>query len=355
MLLIAAAAAGLLVGTPFIVRNGMRRQPVRIATRQATEKVAATHATHEMPPAEAAPPAQEKVVKSKVAQPEPPKPDEPDKPKPPGPDEPKPPKPPGPDEPDDLRPLAKAVITTMNGEPAPKAWPLGVPIGLTCVKSIAGDHPQSIRWEIWPLWVNKWTNRSPDGRSLNLATGTKPKTIRVTLYVAKDDTFDMTTATIVVRADPNEPGDGDGPGPGPGPGPVPPDPKPPDPDIPPQPPLSAMAQQVKDLAIQYIPDIKNHKAQVLALAVSHETIANDVSQAVAGVPAYAHLKQPKAIIDATVASNRAAVAGDRDPYVPFFNALNGILKPLSTTTLSTAGGHIGVWQDIAAGLRAAAP
>ena len=75
----------------------------------------------------------------------------------------------------------------------------------------------------------------------------------------------------------------------------------------------------------------------------------------AGVPAYAHLKEPKAIVDATVKSNRVAVGADRPAFITFFTSLNGILKPLTTTTLSTAGGHIDVWKDIAAGLRAAAP
>jgi hypothetical protein len=255
-------------------------------------------------------------------------------------------------EPDDLKPLARAVITTLDGEALPRAWPLGVPLAVTCTRSTAGTLPQSIRWTIQPRWVDRYSARSPDGRSLNLATGLKPKIIRITLQVAKDDTFDATTAVIVVRPDPTEPGDRVPPEPGPEP--IPPEPIPPEP-VPPQPPLSAMAQQVKDLAIQHIPDIAARRAQVQALAASHEAIAADVSQAVAGVPAYAHLKQPRAIVDATTASNLKAVGGVRDPYVPFFTALNGVLKPLAPTTLATAGGHIAVWQDIAAGLRAAAP
>ena len=77
-----------------------------------------------------------------------------------------------------------------------------------------------------------------------------------------------------------------------------------------------MGKQVYDLAIRDIPDISARKDKVLALAKSHETIAADVSQAVAGVPAYAHLKEPKAIVDATVKSNRAAVGTDRQAYRP---------------------------------------
>jgi hypothetical protein len=269
--------------------------------------------------------------------------------------EPEPPKPPKPDEPDDLRPIARAAITLVGGEPVPKVWPLGVPLAVTSARSIAGGLPQSSHWDIQPPWVDRWSQRSADGKQIHLATGTKPKIIRVTLQVAKDDTFDTVTVTVVVRPDPMEPGDRVPPEPKP-PGPdepMPPEPVPPDQPTPP--PLAAMAQQVKDLALKHITDIASRKDKVLALAASHEKIAGDVSQAVAGVPAYAHLKQPKAIVDATVASNRAAV-GDREPYVSFFNALNAeVLKPIATTTLATAGGHIGVWQDIAAGLRAAVP
>jgi hypothetical protein len=261
-------------------------------------------------------------------------------------------------EPENLKPLAKAVISTWNGGEVPKLWPCGVPLDLTSIGSVAGDHPQSLKWDIQPAWVDQYSHRTPGGRQVSIATGTKSKTIRVTLYVAKDDTFDMTSVTVAVRPDPSEPGDGDRPvppGPKP-PEPVPPEPVPPEPvPVPPQPILTEMGKQVHDLAIMHIPDIATRKDKVRALAASHEAIAADVSQAVAGVPAYAHLKEPAAIVDATVKSNRVAVGTDRPAFVPFFTALNGILKPLATTTLSTAGGHIAVWQDIAAGLRAAAP
>ena len=244
-----------------------------------------------------------------------------------------------------------------------------MPLDLTSIGSVAGDHPQSLKWEIQPKWVDQYSRRDPSGRKIGLATGIKSKTIRVTLYVAKDDTFDMTTVVIHVRPDPAEPGDGERPQPepapgpepgpkppGPEPGPKPPEPVPPEPaPLEPTPALSAMGRQVRDLAIKYIPDIPSRRTKVLALATAHEAVAADVSQAVAGVPAYAKLKEPQAIIDATVAANRTVVGTDRPSYVPFFTELNKLLKPLSATTLSTAGGHIAVWNDIAAGLRAAAP
>lgn len=265
-------------------------------------------------------------------------------------------------QPEHLSALAKAVISTWDGKEVPKLWPCGVPIDLTSIGSIAGDLPQSLKWDIQPKWVDQYSHRSPGNRQVSVATGTKAKTIRVTLYVAKDDTFDMVSVTIHVRPDPNEPGDGDRPQPGPKPPqpePVPPkpEPKPPEPEpVPPQPEpvqpiLTAMGKQVYDLAVRHIPDIASRKNKVHALAASHEAVAADVSQAVAGVPAFAPLKEPKAIVDATVKANRVAVGSDRQAFVPFFNALNEVLKPLSMTTLSTAGGHIAVWQDIAAGLR----
>jgi hypothetical protein len=263
---------------------------------------------------------------------------------------------------DELSPIAKAVITTWNGEDVPKVWPCGVPISLTAARSVVGDHPQSLKWVIQPAWVDQWSSRTPDGRQLSVATGTKSKTIKVTLYVAKNDTFDMVTVIVTVRPDPNEPGDRDGPEPEPKPGPEPPVPGPAPPPGPTPPPapapapvLSTVGTQVYNLAIRDIPDIPSRKDKVLALAKSHETVAGQISQAVAGVPEYAHLKEPQAIIDTTVKYNRAAVGTDRTAFVPFFTALNNeVLKPLVPTTLSTAGGHIDVWKDIAAGLRAAA-
>jgi hypothetical protein len=263
---------------------------------------------------------------------------------------PKPPKPPDVDSDPDLRPLARAVITTRDGEEVPKVWPAGVPMELSAMRSVAGDLPQSMRWDIFPEWVDKYSYRGVKNRTVSIATGTKPKTIKVTLYVAKDDAFDMASVTVSIRLDPLEPGNDDRPRPGP----KPPEPVPPEPTPPPS--LSTVGKQVYDLALKHIPDIGARKDKVIGLAVSHESIASDVSQAVAGVPAYAALKQPQAIIDATVKSNQAVVGSDRPAYVPFFEALNiQVLKPLVKTTLSTAGGHIEVWKDIGAGLRASVP
>jgi hypothetical protein len=258
-------------------------------------------------------------------------------------------------EPQELRALARAVITTWNGDEVPKLWPAGVPLDLTSIRSVAGDHPQSIRWDIFPEWVDKYSRRLLNGKQVSIATGTKPKTVKVTLYVAKDDTFDMTSIVVSIKPDPLEPGNDDRPTP-----PTPPEPKPPEPDEPkppkPPPPMSDLAKQVHAVALRDIPEINAHRSTVHALAESHERIANDISQAVAGVPNYANLKTPQGIIDATVKSNREAVGDERETYVPFFTALNNeVLKPLVDTKLSTAGGHIEVWKDIATGLRAAAP
>jgi hypothetical protein len=263
--------------------------------------------------------------------------------------------------PDDLRPVARAMITTWNGEEVPKVWPAGVPMDLTSQGSVAGNLPQSIYWDIRPRWVDKYSRRMLNNRQVSIATGTKSKTIRVTLYVAKDDTFDMASVTVTIRPDPSEPGNDDRPQPGPRPPPGPepgPQPEPqPEPTPPPQPvtPLTDLGQQVYDIAKSKIPDITQRKNQVHALANSFDKVASDISQAVAGVPSFVHLTTPQGIIDATVKSNRAVIGADRDVYVPFFTALNEILKPLAKTTLSTPGGHISAWQDIAAGLRAAAP
>jgi hypothetical protein len=335
--LILFALSGILV--PTSNQNQTAKPPVVVA--QATPKQAAKDHDHE-PPVEKPAPAEQAPAKP-APKPVPPK--------------------PAPDkevdsEPEDLKPLAKAVISTIHGERVPKFWPCGVPLELTSIGSIAGDHPQSIRWDIQPKWVDQYSRRAPGGRQVSLATGIKSKTIRVTLYVAKDDTFDMTSVIIHVRPDPNEPGDGDRPQPGPKPPEPAPGPEPaPEPvPEPVEPVLSATAKKVHDLAIRDIPDIPSRKDKVKALAVSHERIADEITQGVAGVPAYAHLKTPQGIIDATTKSNRAAVGDDRPAFVEFFKALNvEVLKPMAGTTLSTAGGHIEVWKDIAAGLRASAP
>jgi hypothetical protein len=253
-------------------------------------------------------------------------------------------------EPTELSPIARAIISTNEGEEVPKFWPAGVPLTLTSIRSNAGDLIQSRQWEVFPLWVDKYSNRGPGNRMISIATGTKAKTIKVTLYVAKSDTFDKQTVIISIKPDPLEPGNDDRPTPPPGP-----DEPPVPPDVPPVPPLSATGKQVHDLAIRDIPDIGSHKAQVQALAKSHLTIADQITQAVAGVPAYESLKTPEGIVAATQKSNRAAVGAERQMFVPFFTSLNNeVLKPLVPTTLSTANGHIQVWKDIAAGLYAAA-
>jgi hypothetical protein len=252
-------------------------------------------------------------------------------------------------EPTELSPIAKAIISTNEGEEVPKFWPAGVPLTLTSIRSTAGDLPQSREWEVLPVWVNKYSNRGPGNRMISIATGTKAKTVKVTLYVAKADTFDKQTVVIAIKPDPLEPGNDDRPVPPSPDEPVPPEPAPP-------PALTTVGKQVYDLALKDIADIKARRAGVHALAASHERLANDISQAVAGVPAYANLKTPQGIIDATVKSNRAAVGDDRPAYVTFFTDLNNqVLKPLVPSTLATAGGHIEVWKDIAAGLRAASP
>lgn len=252
---------------------------------------------------------------------------------------------------------AKAVITAWDGRPVPETWPLGVPIGLSAEESVVGDKARSVQWVVEPEWVNQNSRRRDNNRQIDIATGVKPKTIVVELRVAKSDTLDSTRVTIRVAADPDEPGPAPpvppappGPSPPP-PGPVPPTPPPPGPGEP----LSDLATRIRDLALRDIPDIRARKNLLLGLAAVHATVADDVAKAVAGIPAYAHLKDPAAIVAETNSHNRAMVGTDREAFLPFFTHLRDqVLNPLKPTALATAGGHIQVWQDIAAGLRVAA-
>jgi hypothetical protein len=248
-------------------------------------------------------------------------------------------------------PEAQAIITTWDGTPLPRTWPLGVPLGLSAAKSVAGTHPtKSIRWDIEPEWVDQHSRRYAGNRQVILATGVLPKTIRVTLSVAKADTFDTVQVNIDLAGDPNEPG------PAPPPAPVPP-PTPPTPTPTPTPgPLSAMAQQVRDLANRDIPaDLPLRQGLLLGLSAIHSTMADDISKAVAGIPAYSQLNDPANIIAETTTRNRAMVGVNREAFLSFFTDLKTqVLNPLKATTLATPGGHIQVWKDIAAGLQAAA-
>lgn len=257
------------------------------------------------------------------------------------------PSPPGPE--------AQAVITTWDGAPLPKTWPLGVPIGLSAAKSVAGTHPtRSIRWDIEPAWVDQHSRRYAGNRQIVLATGVRPKTVTVTLSVAKADTFDRVQVTIDLVGDPDEPG----PAPPPIPPPAPPTPEPaPTPTPAPTPePLSRTAQRVRDLANRDIPaDLPLRQGLLLGLAGIHAAMADDVAKAVAGIPAYTQLNDPANIIAETASRNRAMAGTSRAAFVPFFTDLKvQVLNPLKPTALATPGGHIQVWRDIAAGLKAAA-
>jgi hypothetical protein len=139
--------------------------------------------------------------------------------------------PPGP-EPVPAPAEAKAVITLWDGRPVPASWPAGFSIGLSSQQSAMGTLGRSVRWKVDPPWIDGYSIRTDAGKAISVGTGTKPKTIHVTLQVAKADTFDEATVTIAVTANPDEPVDPT-PTPSPTPQPTPiPTPVPPAPPAP---------------------------------------------------------------------------------------------------------------------------
>jgi hypothetical protein len=98
---------------------------------------------------------------------------------------------------------ARAVITLLDGRPVPKTWPLGFSLPLTSEKSVAGTHPRSVKWTVEPAEYDPLCPRRDKGRSIDAQTGTRPTTIRITLQVAKADTFDSVTVQVETKATEN--------------------------------------------------------------------------------------------------------------------------------------------------------
>jgi hypothetical protein len=119
--------------------------------------------------------------------------------------------------------VAVARITLANGQPVPETWPLGFSAMLSATSSTAGDKVGSVGWTISPAWIDQFSTRSEGGRLVAVGAGSRPKTVTITLTVAKADTFAIKTIQIRFVPNPDEPGDPIDPAPRPPtPAPVPP-------------------------------------------------------------------------------------------------------------------------------------
>lgn len=125
--------------------------------------------------------------------------------------------------------------------------------------------------------------------------------------------------------------------------PLPPTPPTP-PTPPPGPPLSALAAQTRDWVITLVPPTAAIRCELVAQSFSAIS-----SQMAAGT-----LAEPAKIIAATRDANQAAVGELRDAWLPFFQKVRKYLNAESAAgRLATLAQHQAVWNDLAAGLRAA--
>jgi hypothetical protein len=238
---------------------------------------------------------------------------------------------------------AKAMITTRSGKPVPETWPLGTPMILSARNAIAGGRETSRVWIVEPEWVDAHSERDQDGMILNVATGIRPKTITVTLSVAKGDTQDRQTVVIRTVVDPDEPVD---------PTPVPPAPPPTPPPAPlPAPsPLSSGAEKVHAMLGAVVDPRKAETAA--ALAAVYRSAMGKISRAVAVSPTPDELTDyatPDRIVSAVGRDVRQTLGTSVEGWRPFFAQLRTYMNGLN---LATAADYISVFDDIAAGLQA---
>jgi hypothetical protein len=234
---------------------------------------------------------------------------------------------------------AKAMITTRSGKPVPETWPLGTPMILSARNAIAGGRETSRVWIVEPEWVDAHSERDQDGMILNVATGIRPKTITVTLSVAKGDTQDRQTVVIRTVVDPEEPVD---------PTPVPPGPPPAPPPAPS--PLSAGAEKVHAMLGAVVDPRKAETAA--ALAGVYRSALGKISRAVAVNPTPGELADyttPDRIVTAVGRDVRQTLGASVEGWRPFFAQLREYMNGLN---LATAADYVSVFDDIAAGLQA---
>ena len=197
---------------------------------------------------------------------------------------------------------------------------------LVCLRAVGDALPEKHQWLVVPSTPNFAT--AENGTRAFLSVG-KNGVIMVALIGISGDTVNVLASHMIVVGD----------------DPVPPDPGP-DPQPDPQPdPLTGLAKQVHDWAVEVVPaDGRADGANVLADA--YKTIAAQIG---AGT-----LQTPVAIIDASVAANRAALGESRIPaWQPWFEKLREYLNAESEAgKLDTVEAHQAVWLEIAKGLEA---
>lgn len=203
---------------------------------------------------------------------------------------------------------AKAEITLGGGKPVPDVWPLGTSILLSAEKSVAGKKPgKSIQWDIEPAWVAQRAEISPDGRTVRIESGSKPKDIVVTLKVAKSDTRDEQTKSFRFAEDPDEPGPSPRPQPDPQPTPTPGPTPPPAPTPSPAPtdPFGKMGYDYgKAIATTYAETFEE-SASMLAAGLPKSTVNSDFDK---------RWKKRRDAAFASVAAEFARIApDDREP------------------------------------------
>jgi hypothetical protein len=222
---------------------------------------------------------------------------------------------------------AKAVVTTIDGSPVPAQWPLGVPLYLTARDSTFGTGENSLVWYINPAWNDRKSLRLSGGRALVLATGTRPQVVTIILVAAKGESADMLRITLALV-----PADGE-----------------------PMPQGNDRTAKIADMVRTKVEPYPGRAAMAKGLADDYDMIAAAISKAVAINPPPDEMKpytEPQSLVEATGVVVRKRLGDDVNRWRPFFSSLRDYLNDLGQQgKLGTAGDHIPVFRDIAAGLR----
>ena len=178
---------------------------------------------------------------------------------------------------------AKALITDLNGGPAPEYVESGGVLMLSGRQAVAGELPDSLKWLVGDPGRAERARTFEDGRVIVIPVGLEPlKAIDVYQAAAKGDVVDLAKLTVPVKDNQPTPPT---PPPGPQPGPTPPNPQPTPPGpTPPQPnpgpaPLPDGQFGVAKLVYEEASKVPspNRAAEASALADQFEAVAAQIA------------------------------------------------------------------------------
>ncbi len=243
---------------------------------------------------------------------------------------------------------ARVVLSTLDGEPLPQRWPLGIALGISVSDSIKGHGPGAVAWQITPEPIARHVI-AIDSERIVLSSGTTPVTVTIRVAVAFQDTVAMEMATVSF-IDPDSPDSPDGP--------VQPDdrddqvddevrPVDPDPTDP--------RRFVRDLLRTHVSAHADRARLALALADNFDRVAGEVSRALAGAGDRSWLDSAR-LVQATTLANRSTLESSREPWREAFVQIGRWLDAEAAAgRLTEPTDYAALWPRIAQGFRDAFP